>query len=99
METRAWIDHIYVVSDDIPWCKSVFKDDRIKFIEGVPDYFDLYIQTLCSHNIIANSNFSRMATFLNENPNKVVCAPAVWYGEAMTKEIKDIFCNDWNFIS
>lgn len=98
METRAVIDHIYIVSDDIPWCKETFKDDRIMFIEGVPDYFDLYIQTLCTHNIIANSNFSRMATFLNENPNKVVCAPAVWYGGPMAREIKDVFCNDWNYL-
>lgn len=98
METRAWIEHIYVVSDDIPWCKGTFQDDRIKFIEGVPDYIDFYIQTLCTHNIIANSNFSRMATFMNENPDKIVCAPAVWYGGIMAREVKDVFENDWNFL-
>lgn len=92
------IDHIYVVSDDIFWCKETFKDKRIKFIEGVPDYYDLYIQMLCSHNIIANSNFSRMATFLNENPNKIVYAPAVWFGGSMAREVKDVFFNDWNYI-
>jgi len=99
MDSRAWIERIYVVSDDIPWCKKTFQDERITFIEGVPDYFDLYIQTLCTHNIIANSNFSRMATFLNENPDKIVCAPAVWYGGVMSREVKDVFRNDWNFIS
>jgi hypothetical protein len=98
IETRAWIDHIYIVSDDIPWCKTIFKDQRIIFVEGMPDYIDFYIQTLCSHNIIANSNYSRMATFLNENENKVVCAPAVWYGGPTANEIRDVFCNKWNFI-
>ncbi len=98
MDSRAWIERIYVVSDDISWCKKTFHDDRITFIEGVPDYFDLYIQTLCTHNIIANSNFSRMATFLNESPDKIVCAPAVWYGGVMAREIKDVFCNNWNYI-
>jgi hypothetical protein len=98
METRAWIDHIYIVSDDIPWCKATFKDSRIAFAEGVPDYYDFYIQTLCTHNIIANSTFSRMATFLNESPNKVVIAPAVWFEGSIANEIKDQFLNDWNFI-
>lgn len=98
IETKAWIDRIYIVSDDIPWCKETFKDSRITFIENVPDYYDLYIQTLCTHNIISNSNFSRMATFMNENPNKVVCAPSVWFGGNMANEIKDQFSNDWNFI-
>lgn len=98
IEERAWIDHIYIVSDDIPWCKETFKDSRITFIEGVPDYYDLYIQTLCTHNIISNSNFSRMATFMNENPNKVVIAPAVWFGGNMANENRDVFFNGWNFV-
>jgi hypothetical protein len=98
MESRAWIDNIYIVSDDIPWCKAVFKDDMITFIEGVPDYIDFYIQTQCTHNIISNSTFSRMATFLNENKNKVVCAPATWFGGSIAKEITDVFLNDWNYI-
>jgi hypothetical protein len=99
IDTRAWIDHIYIVSDDIPWCKNIFKDDRIQFIEGVPDYIDFYVQTLCTHNIIANSTFSRMAANLNENENKVIVAPAVWFGKGMENEIKDVFLNNWNFIS
>jgi hypothetical protein len=92
------IEHIYIVSDDIPWCKETFKDKRIIFIENVPDYYDLYIQALCKHNIIANSNFSRMATFMNENPDKIVIAPATWFGGSIADQITDVFLNDWNFI-
>ncbi len=98
IDKETQIGHIYIVSDDIPWCKQAFKDTRITFIEGVPDYFDLYIQTLCTHNIISNSNFSRMATFLNENPDKIVYAPAVWFGGSMAREVRDVFFNDWEFI-
>jgi len=98
MDTKTQIDRIYIVSDDIPWCKKTFKDSRIIFIEDVPDYIDFYIQTSCNHNIIANSNFSRMATFLNENENKIVFAPAIWFGDNMVNKVKDIFLNDWNFI-
>jgi len=39
-----------------------------------------------------------MATFLNENPDKIIYAPAVWFGGSMANEVKDIFFNDWEFI-
>jgi hypothetical protein len=98
IDREIQIDHIYIVSDDIPWCKKTFKDKRITFIEGLPDYIDFYIQTLCTHNIISNSTFSRMATFLNENSSKIVYAPATWFGGSMANEARDVFFNDWNYI-
>ena len=98
IDTITQIDFIYVVSDDIPWCKEIFKDKRIFFIEGVPDYIDFYAQTICSHNIISNSTFSRMATFLNENEGKIVIAPAVWFGGSMAHEALDVFDNNFIFI-
>jgi hypothetical protein len=98
IDTQTKIDHIYIISDDIPWCKKTFKDQRVIFIEGVPDYIDFYIQTLCTHNIISNSTFSRWGAYLNENPDKIVVAPAVWFGGAIANEITDVFCNEWDFI-
>jgi hypothetical protein len=98
LDCQVQIDHVYIISDDIPWCKETFKDKRIIFIEGVPDYIDFYIQTLCTHNIISNSTFSRWGAYLNENPDKIVCAPAVWFGGSIANEITDVFLNDWNFI-
>jgi hypothetical protein len=99
MDSKTQINHIYIISDDIPWCKETFKDSRVTFIEGVPDYIDFYIQTLCNHNIISNSTFSRWGAYLNENPDKIICAPAVWFGGPIANEITDVFLNDWNFIS
>ena len=99
IDSQVQIDHIYIISDDIPWCKETFKDKRVIFIEGVPDYIDFYIQTLCNHNIMANSTFSRWGAYFNENPDKIVCAPAVWFGGTIANEITDVFLNDWNFIS
>jgi hypothetical protein len=99
MDSHTQIDRIYIISDDIPWCKETFKDQRITFIEDVPDYIDFYIQTLCTNNIISNSTFSRWGAYLNENPDKIVCAPDVWFGGPIANEITDVFLNDWNFIS
>jgi hypothetical protein len=97
-DDETQIDHIYIVSDDIPWCKATFKDPRITFIEGVPDYIDFYVMTQCNHNIMANSTFSRMAANLNENPGKIIYAPAIWFGGELSSQITDVFLNDWNFI-
>jgi hypothetical protein len=99
MDSQTQIDHIFIISDDIPWCKQTFKDPRVIFIEGLPDYIDFYIQTLCTHNIISNSTFSRWGAYLNENKNKIVVAPAVWFGGPVANEITDVFLNNWNFIN
>lgn len=98
IDKETQIDDIHIVSDDINWCKTTFKDERIIFWEDVPDYIDFYIQTLCSHNIISNSTFSRFATFMNENENKIVYAPATWFGPDLAPLMRDVFLNDWRFI-
>jgi len=91
------IDHIYILSDDIPWCKETFKGKKYKFIDS-PDYVCFYIMTLCENNIISNSGFSRIATFMNENENKIVYAPKTWFTGYIAEQITDVFLNDWNFI-
>lgn len=76
-----------VFSDDISWCKSIFNGDKFVFIENEQDYVDLYLMSLCEHNIIANSSFSWWGSWLNKNENKKVIAPSKWFGKAYS---------DWN---
>lgn len=89
------IDHIYICSDDIQWCKENFKDDRIIFIEGQFDYMDMYVMSKCNYNIISNSSFSWWGAYLNENENKIVCAPVNWFGFAFEDGWQDIYCENW----
>lgn len=45
-------------SDDICWCKNNFKGENIFYSENKDEYYDLFLATKCSHNILSNSTFS-----------------------------------------
>ena len=78
-----------VFSDDITWCKEQpflkslpgvqFIDDTDGIQKGPQEVFELYLMSMCEHNIIANSSFSWWGAYLNENPNQIVIAPNKWF--------------------
>jgi hypothetical protein len=41
---------------------------------------DMYLMTLCNHNIVANSSYSWWGAWLNNKKNKIVIAPDHWDG-------------------
>jgi hypothetical protein len=64
-----------VFSDDIEYCRQIFIGDNFTFSSEAHDDRDLYLMSLCQHQIIANSTFSYWGAFLNENPDKIVLQP------------------------
>ena len=68
---------LFIFSDDIEWCKENLKFDvPAKFVEGCEyDFEEMYLMSLCHHNIIPNSTFSWWGAWLNPNPNKKVFVP------------------------
>lgn len=85
-----------VISDDIEWCKKKFTKGNFYFIENEPPIIDLYLQTLCRHNIISNSTFSWWGAWLNPNPNKTVIAPKKWFGVHLKKyDTQDLVPDNW----
>jgi len=86
---------LYVFSDEIDWCKTNLKFDRMVFMEGRTGIEDMRLMSFCKHNIIANSSFSWWAAWLNQNPNKKVIAPSKWFGPQANLHTGDIIPAEW----
>lgn len=71
--------HFFVFSNDISWVKENLSMKNVTFVNGnsgVDSWKDMFLMTLCQHNIIANSTFSWWGAWLNKNQNKLVLCPS-----------------------
>lgn len=92
-------DSFLVFSDDIEWCKTIMNLPKVNFIEGEPDYIDLFMMSLCTHNIITNSTFSWWGAFLNNKDGKKIIAPNKWFGKGLAHhDWKDLIPPAWTQI-
>ncbi len=103
-------DKYLVFSDDINWCKEnfigdnyIFVDNKISSLEN--DIFEMQLMSTCKNNIIANSSYSWWAAYFNENKDKKVIAPKLWFGKDYINTItshddviQSIIPKDWIII-
>ena len=72
----------FVFSDDINWCRSHldYHDANVIYVEGNGDKpeNDIALMSICRHNIISNSSFSRWASYLNTHEDKLIIMPEYW---------------------
>ena len=88
---------LFVFSDDIGWAKENLSYPYPTFFVSdpqIPDYEEMYLMSVCKHNIIANSSFSWWGAWLNRNADKVVVAPKQWFAN-MTVDQLDILPQNW----
>lgn len=82
------------VSDEIEWCKAFFPGHY--YSDSEDTFADMALMASCEHQIISASTFSWWAAWLNENPNKVVVAPKIWFGPKNSHlDEKDIVPESW----
>lgn len=71
----------YIFSDDVNWCRDNLdlpNNSNVVSRPDLKDYEELFLISLCRHNITANSSFSWWGAWLNKNPHKIVIAPKHW---------------------
>ena len=90
--------HFLVFSDDLDWARKNIKLEwPTSFVEHdsccVP-HNDIWLMSLCSHHIIANSSFSWWGAWLSTNPGKVVVAPKQWFRQPGVDTI-DLIPANW----
>jgi len=89
--------------DDVDTIINRLKSDYLEVIftkasNKISDWGQLLTMSNCEHNIIANSSFSWWGAYLNNNKNKIVCYPPIWFGECAGHNTCDLCPPEWKSI-
>lgn len=82
VESRVAHPTYFIFSNDMSWCNENLKIENAEFVScnsGEHSCNDMYLMSLCKHNIIANSSFSWWGAWLNKNDDRVVTCPEKWF--------------------
>lgn len=87
----------FAFSDDPDWVKNNINIGFPLTIVSKPGnkpHEELWLMSLCKHNITANSSFSWWGAWLNNNPNKIVITSRRWFNN-LERETPDHLPAKW----
>jgi hypothetical protein len=93
----------YILFSDSPeWCEMNFiplmKNQKFIFFKSKDknsSLTDFYTMLNCQHQIVANSSYSWWAAWLNQNPEKIVIAPAKPFSDSFPDDYTDYYPESW----
>jgi len=99
IQKRIGSCRFFFFSDDHDWVRQnlIINDTTILVdTKDLPSWYDMYLMTLCKHNIIANSSYSWWGAWLNPNINKIVITPSNWFASPeMNAQTSDLIPAEW----
>jgi len=91
-------DPIFLIfTNDKDYAVQLLNGENFQIVDwnnGKESFRDMYLMSLCKHNIIANSSFSWWGAWLNNNDSKIVIAPNKWFNDNSIYQ-NDITPSNW----
>lgn len=90
--------HLFVFSDDPAWCRDNIQLGHettvVDHNDASRNFEDLRLMSQAKHFVIANSSFSWWGAWLGSFPDKIVCAPQLWF-RAPEMDGRDVVPTSW----
>jgi hypothetical protein len=89
--------HFFIFSNDFEWVMENIEIDNsictyVNYNNGESSWKDMYLMSLCKHNIISNSTFSWWGAWLNKNENKIIISPSRFLNNDV---VSAVYSKDW----
>lgn len=85
--------------DDMHWIRKNYRflpEETVFVAPGASDLEHFALMATCRNFIISNSTFSWWASYLSNDPDKVIVAPSLWNRNIW--DMSDIYCSNWEII-
>ena len=92
-DDKAFVINNYIIPLKNIFPNIIFTQTNVK----LEDWEQMIMMSLCKHHIIANSTFSWWSAYLAEdNINKIICYPNIWFNAALiNNNTTDLFPDHW----
>lgn len=99
IESKIESPHFFVFSNDMDWVKQNLRMSEVTYVTcntGKNSWKDMYLMSLCKHNIVPNSTFSWWGAWLNKNSQKKIISPSRFLNN---DKHTDVYPDSWIKIS